>query len=81
MLIFLLNLINLKGTYMNSNRNIPSRIYFKKHIQQLVNLNIQTIRRMWQRGNFPTPIMINGRCAWHADVIDQWLNSLGGNHG
>lgn len=66
---------------MNSTQNILGKIYFKKQIQQVVNLNIQTIRRMWQRGDFPAPIMINRRCAWHADTISQWLNSLGGKHG
>ncbi len=66
---------------MESNRSLHGKIYFKKHVQQLLNLNIQTIRRMWQRGEFPKPIMINGRCAWRSHVIDQWLNDLEVKHG
>jgi predicted DNA-binding transcriptional regulator AlpA len=58
---------------MYSTQPLKGKIYFKKHIQELMNLNIQTLRRMWRRGEFPKPILINNRCAWHADVIEQWI--------
>jgi predicted DNA-binding transcriptional regulator AlpA len=66
---------------MNSTQSHQGKIYFKKHIQQLMNLNIQTIRRMWVRGEFPKPILINGRCAWRAEVVNQWINALEAKHG
>lgn len=66
---------------MNSTQSFQGKIYFKKHVQQLMNLNIQTLRRMWARGEFPRPLFINGRCAWHADVIHQYINELGVQHG
>lgn len=66
---------------MRSTQCFQGKIYFKKHIQQLMNLNIQTLRRMWNRGNFPKPLFINGRCAWRSDVIDQYISELGDNHG
>jgi predicted DNA-binding transcriptional regulator AlpA len=82
---FFLNSSNLKGDFMNSNKLLPlkPKIYFKKHLQQITNLNIQTIRRMWARGEFPKPTLINGRCAWRSDVIHQWIaDNLGEtNHG
>lgn len=65
---------------MNSKSNLPPKIYFKKQIQQLLNLNIQTIRRMWNRGEFPRPLMINKRCAWRASEIHQWLSEQGCQH-
>lgn len=66
---------------MRSNQPLQGKLYFKKHIQQLMNLNIQTLRRMWARGEFPKPMLINGRCAWRADVVDQYINDLGASHG
>ena len=61
---------------MESNKTTHGKLLFKKHVQNLLNLNIQTIRRMWNRGEFPKPIMINGRCAWRSDVIKEWLDNL-----
>ena len=66
---------------MSSTQSSQGKIYFKKHVQQLINLNIQTLRRMWARGEFPKPMFVNGRCAWKAEIIHQWISELGGRHG
>jgi len=35
-----------------------------------------TIRRMWERGEFPKPLKLAGRNAWRRDVIDKFAELL-----
>jgi predicted DNA-binding transcriptional regulator AlpA len=57
----------------NQALDLESKVYFKKHIEKITNLNIQTLRRMWTRNEFPQPKYIGNRLAWSADTIDQWI--------
>jgi prophage regulatory protein len=52
------------------------KIYFIKDAEQIVGRNRLTLRRMWQRDEFPKPIKINNRVAWLSSVIDEWLKNL-----
>jgi len=52
---------------------LEPKVYFKKQIEQITNRSIQTLRRWWEKNNFPKPILLSGRLSWHADTIEQWI--------
>ena len=54
---------------------LPQLIFFIKDIEKTVGKPRVTLRRWWREKKFPEPKMINGRLAWRADVIYQWLDS------
>lgn len=55
------------------NNTLEPKLYFIKDAEQLVRRNRLTLRRWWEHDNFPKPKLINGRLAWHADVIEKWI--------
>lgn len=53
---------------------LKARLYYKKHVEQITNRSIQTLRRWWERNLFPKPTLINSRLAWQSEAINQWIN-------
>lgn len=54
---------------------IPSALFFIADLEALLRRSRQTIRRMWEKGKFPKPAMINNRCAWRAESVQEWINT------
>ncbi len=54
--------------------NLKPQIYFIKDAEQIIGRNRLTLRRWWEKNNFPKPILINNRLAWHAETIEEWIN-------
>tara|TARA_R110000868_G_scaffold162538_2_gene393897 strand:+ start:9812 stop:10021 length:210 start_codon:yes stop_codon:yes gene_type:complete len=50
------------------------KIYFIKDVEQIIRKNRLTLRRWWNKEQFPKPSYINGRLAWHSEVIEQWIS-------
>jgi predicted DNA-binding transcriptional regulator AlpA len=60
---------------MISNKaSINPKIYFIREVEQSVGRDRLTLRRMWRKGTFPKPTLINNRLAWGSNVIDQWIS-------
>ncbi len=60
---------------------LKPKLYFIKDAEQIVRRNRLTLRRWWESEKFPKPTLISNRLAWHADVIDQWIDeNLGVSH-
>ncbi|MFT4059863.1 MAG: hypothetical protein QM652_09970 [Legionella sp.] len=54
--------------------SLKPQIYFIKDAEEITRRNRLTLRRWWEKNLFPQPTLINNRLAWHADIIDQWIN-------
>ncbi len=54
--------------------NLKPKIYFIKDAEQIIGRNRLTLRRWWEKDNFPKPTLINNRLAWHAETIEKWIN-------
>ena len=62
-------------------KELSPKLYFIKDAEQIIRRNRLTLRRWWESEKFPKPQLISNRLAWHADVIDQWIDeNLGVNH-
>ena len=59
---------------MDSIATKPQIIFFIKDVEQIIGKPRITLRRWWSAKKFPCPRMINGRLAWRAEVIHQWIN-------
>jgi prophage regulatory protein len=56
-------------------------IFYIKDVEQVIGKPRITLRRWWNAKKFPSPKMINGRLAWRAEIIYQWVDeNLGANH-
>lgn len=49
------------------------KILYIKDVEKIINRNRLTLRRWWAKDQFPKPISISGRLAWHVDTINAWI--------
>lgn len=54
---------------------IEPKLYFIKDVENLVRRNRQTIRRMYNRNEFPQPYKVNNRLCWLAEDLQKWINT------
>lgn len=59
---------------MDSIARKPQLVFYIKDVEQIIGKPRITLRRWWNVNKLPSPAMINGRLAWHSDVIHQWIN-------
>jgi prophage regulatory protein len=44
-------------------------------IEQMTGFHRSTLRRKWENGQFPRPILLDDtRLVWHIDTVNQWIN-------
>lgn len=62
---------------------IPAKIYFIKDAEELTRRNRQTLRRWWEKNQFPKPTLISNRLAWEAQTLHHWIKESfpQGQHG
>ena len=54
---------------------MEAELYFISDIEKIINRNRQTIRRWYERGIFPVPVLIeSNRLAWRASTVHDWIN-------
>lgn len=56
------------------NNSLKQEAYYIKDTEQVVGKPRVTLRRWWNDGKFPKPHMLNGRLAWRASVVHEWLD-------
>lgn len=53
---------------------LNQKYYFSKDIEKLTGQNRFTLRRWWEKNQFPKPIqLVNNRLVWPKEVIEQWM--------
>ncbi len=46
-------------------------------IENVTGFQRGTLRRMWLKGEFPSPIKLpSGTLVWHVETINQWVEDL-----
>jgi len=43
---------------------------------ETLHLSKSTVRRMWERGDFPTPLKIGRKLLWRKQTIDMYIAKL-----
>lgn len=49
------------------------KIDYISDVEAKVGRHRLTLRRWWEKNNFPKPTLISGRLAWDTDVINKWI--------
>lgn len=52
---------------------LKAAMFFIGDIESITRRSRRTLRRMWDKGEFPKPVIINKRCAWKRETVEQWI--------
>lgn len=53
---------------------LKTLVYCITQTEQVTGFNRQRLRRLWNKGRFPRPTLINSRCMWKASIVHKWIN-------
>ena len=60
---------------VTSYQRLPQpQLLFINDLERIIGKSRLTLRRWWEKGDFPKPVKINGKTlAWEASVIEDWI--------
>ena len=53
-----------------------SEMYNLNEVCETLRLSKSTVRRMWERGDFPTPLRIGHKLKWRKHTIDMYVAKM-----
>lgn len=60
---------------------LKQEVLYIKDVEHITGRNRLTLRRWWEKGEFPKPIKLHSSVlAWHANTIQAWINDLEGHN-